>query len=89
MHPDVAVPLTTHDLRTRHSAPPPAQRRSRSMASTLVQAYFGALRWYVAEGRSPAGDHGAAVGHLPRIRIAARVPKPVPTAIPCGAEVAR
>ncbi len=89
MHPDVAVPLTTHDLRTRHAAPPPAQRRSRSTASTLVQAYFGALCWYVAEGRTPAGDHGAEVGHLPRIRSVARAPQPALAAIPCGAEVAR
>ncbi len=89
MHPDVAVPLTTYDLHTRHAAPPPTQRRSRSTVSTLVQAYFNSLRWYVAEGRIPAGDHGAAVGHLPRIRITARGPKSALAAIPCGAEVAR
>lgn len=89
MHPDVAIPLTTHDLRTRHAVRPPAQRRSRSTASTLAHAYFGVLRWYVAEGRTPAGDHGAAVGHLPRIRIAVRAPQPALASVPCGAEVAR
>lgn len=89
MHPDAAVPLTTHDPRTGHGAPPPALRRSRSTMSTLVHAYFDVLRWYVAEGRTPAGDHGAAVGHLPRIRSAARAPEPALATIPCGAEVAR
>lgn len=88
MHPDAAVPLTTHDPHNRHAAPPPAQSRRPSIGATLIHAYFDALRWYVAEGRTPAGDHGAAVGHLPRIRVAARAPEPALAAIPCGLEAA-
>lgn len=81
MHPDEAVQIAIQDLRShgRHAPPPAAP--ARSIASALLHAYFGALRWYVQDGRTPAADGGSAVGHLPRPQVsfdvagaAARVP---------------
>jgi hypothetical protein len=68
MHPDEAVQLAMQDVRSRapNSTPPHVETRHRGMG--LLRAYFSPLRWYVAEGRSPAGDV-TEVGHLPRPRF--------------------
>lgn len=39
-----------------------------SRALELLRAYFSPLRWYVTDGRSPAGDV-TETGHLPRPRF--------------------
>jgi hypothetical protein len=65
MHPDEAVQLALQDLRSRapNSAPPHVEARHRGL--DLLRAYLSPLRWYVTDGRSPAGDV-TEVGHLPR-----------------------
>lgn len=68
MHPDEAVQLALQDLRSRGlHVPPPASEPAR--AFTLLHAYLRRLSWYVEDGRTPAADDGAAVGHLPRPRF--------------------
>lgn len=90
MHPDEAVQLAIQDLRTRgnHPAPPAAHGPSSSAASRLLHAYFAPLRWYVAEGRTPVADEGAATGHLPRPRLSFHERDPADAALaPLGVEV--
>ena len=93
MHPDEAVQLAIQDLRSsdRHGPAPTLQASGRSSVSRLLHAYFGALSWYVQDGRTPVADAGAAVGHLPRMRLPFDVGQPAVDAalLPLCAEVAR
>jgi hypothetical protein len=91
MHPDEAVQLAIQDLRTQHAPAPKLQARERSLASRLLHAYFGALSWYVQDGRTPVADAGAAVGHLLRMRLSFDAAEPAVDAalLPLCAEAAR
>ncbi len=92
MHPDEAVQLAMQDLRSpgRHAPPPAVRAPARSIASALLHAYFGALRWYVQDGRTPVADAGTDVGHLPRMRFSFQAAEPATDAalVPLGVEVA-
>lgn len=82
MHPDQAAQIAIQDLRSRglHAPRPAGRGPSSSIGSTLLHAYFGALRWYVEDGRAPAGE-GAAVWHLPRARVTVHAKKPADEAL--------
>jgi hypothetical protein len=76
MHPDEAVELALQDLRSRsttHTPDAPSAHPYRTL--DLLRAYFSPLRWYVADGRSPAGDV-TETGHLPRPRFQAESAAP-------------
>ena len=50
-------------------------------AMDLLRAYFGPMRWYVQDGRSPAGDV-TETGHLPRPRFHADDREEADSALP-------
>lgn len=87
MHPDEAVQLALRDLRSEgryegaaydgtgyesHALNAPAQS---SRALELLRACFSPMRWYVTDGRTPAGDVPE-TGHLPRPRFHAEPAEP-------------
>lgn len=59
MHPDQ---IDAQDPRT------PAPAAHHNAAMDLLRAYFSPMRWYVQDGRTPAGDV-TETGHLPRPRF--------------------
>lgn len=68
-----------------HQDPRDTEPEHHHAAMELLRAYFGPMRWYVQEGRSPAGDV-TETGHLPRPRFQAEDLEPADSALPLAAE---